>query len=481
MRKIISIITAIILLFSLEGEVKSQASLKYKIEIDILSRSLYLFENDKLVKKYPVAVGKPSTQTPVGEYKVINKLVNPYYSKKKIAGGSPENPLGSRWIGFKPSYGIHGNNNPKSIGTFVSEGCIRMYDKDVKELYDKITLGVPVSIKYEPIKIERDMENKEPIIIVYPDVYYKTSNLLKLVDEKLKELSLIEKIDKAKLDTLKMLLNKEVVVFSDKWVYMVNGNYITNDVVYKDNIIYVNLDKVCNFFNIDIYNDESTETVVILNNSISTIESNGNKYISINLIEENIGGIHKINQNQQTVNLDINYLLFNNKFVKGSIIDIEGDTRISLESIKDIFSSEYDMLNEKSKIVIKNKELDYRIINDKYYVTLQDLLKNIKLKANVHTKDKYVEIFSDSYITYKNVAYNVIMKNNEYLIPRELLVRLLSDYEINAIDKCHCLAIIQNLIDESTEYYDINRLPNCYKIWKDYYNTKFFLNKKVCL
>lgn len=71
------------------------------------------------------------------------------------SGGDPRNPLGPRWldlsIGGGGTYGIHGNSNPASIGTYASSGCIRMYDKDIIWLYDRVPLGTPVTINKTPI------------------------------------------------------------------------------------------------------------------------------------------------------------------------------------------------------------------------------------------------------------------------------------------------------------------------------------------
>ena len=79
--------------------------------------------------------GKPSTPTPLGNFKIINRAVNP--------GG----PFGVRWLGLnKPGYGIHGTNNPASIGTRVSNGCIRMQNKDVLELANTVPIETPVQI-----------------------------------------------------------------------------------------------------------------------------------------------------------------------------------------------------------------------------------------------------------------------------------------------------------------------------------------------
>ena len=107
----------------------------YSITVNTSARTLTLYSNGQWIKSYPVAVGKPSTPTPRGSFKIVNKAVNP--------GG----PFGVRWMGLsKPHYGIHGTNNPSSIGKAVSHGCIRMYNKDVLELYNIVPIGTPVKI-----------------------------------------------------------------------------------------------------------------------------------------------------------------------------------------------------------------------------------------------------------------------------------------------------------------------------------------------
>ncbi|WP_102347552.1 L,D-transpeptidase family protein [Bacillus sp. Marseille-P3661] len=111
-------------------------TIPYRIQVSISNRTLTLFNNNNLVKRYPIAVGRMLQQTPVGDFIIINKAPNP--------GG----PYGTMWMSLsKQHYGIHGTNNPSSIGKAVSAGCIRMYNKDVEELARIIPIGTPVSIR----------------------------------------------------------------------------------------------------------------------------------------------------------------------------------------------------------------------------------------------------------------------------------------------------------------------------------------------
>ncbi|WP_318614961.1 L,D-transpeptidase [Sporosarcina sp. YIM B06819] len=105
------------------------------IDISTLHHLLRLYDGHHPLDIYPIAVGKMVTSTPMGTYRIINKQSNP--------GG----PFGAFWIGLsKPHYGIHGTNNPVSIGKSVSHGCIRMLNKDVLELASMVRIGTIVFI-----------------------------------------------------------------------------------------------------------------------------------------------------------------------------------------------------------------------------------------------------------------------------------------------------------------------------------------------
>lgn len=132
---------------------------------------LYLYRDGALVRTYRVATGAqttgpaPSWQdyatnffTPEGQFTIDLKQVNPpYYGDSNhppAPGAAPENPLGTRWLGFRvlgpddPAtiWGIHGTNDPASIGSWASDGCIRMRTPEVEELFDQVPEGTPLLI-----------------------------------------------------------------------------------------------------------------------------------------------------------------------------------------------------------------------------------------------------------------------------------------------------------------------------------------------
>lgn len=105
------------------------------ITVNVAGKTLTLYRGGQVVKRYPVATGAPKTPTPLGNFRVIDKLVEP--------GG----PYGNRWMGFSEKrFGIHGTNNESSIGKSVSNGCVRMHNKDVIELFNMVPVGTPITI-----------------------------------------------------------------------------------------------------------------------------------------------------------------------------------------------------------------------------------------------------------------------------------------------------------------------------------------------
>lgn len=122
-----------------------------RIVVSIPDRGLALIENDCVVKIYPVAVGAPATPSPEGEFRIATRLENPsWYWPGKVIPAGAGNPLGPRWMGLGVrGFGIHGTNEPRTIGRSASHGCIRMRNRDVKDLFHRVRVGDVVEIRAE--------------------------------------------------------------------------------------------------------------------------------------------------------------------------------------------------------------------------------------------------------------------------------------------------------------------------------------------
>ncbi|MDD5730093.1 MAG: L,D-transpeptidase family protein [Candidatus Omnitrophica bacterium] len=104
--------------------------------------------DEEIIKTYTVSTGA-NNSTPVGTFKIINKLTNPTWFKAGVvvAADSPENVLGTRWLGINvPGYGIHGTTAPEQLGQQVTQGCVRMANPEVEELYTIVPVDTEVTI-----------------------------------------------------------------------------------------------------------------------------------------------------------------------------------------------------------------------------------------------------------------------------------------------------------------------------------------------
>jgi lipoprotein-anchoring transpeptidase ErfK/SrfK len=120
-------------------------------------RRLYLVLGQGRAMAYPVGVGRAGRQWS-GRANIDGKHIRPAWTPPPdmaretgrsgvIPGGSPQNPMGVAAMTLSGGdYAIHGTNQPSSIGGFVSYGCIRMYNQDITDLFDRVSIGTPVIV-----------------------------------------------------------------------------------------------------------------------------------------------------------------------------------------------------------------------------------------------------------------------------------------------------------------------------------------------
>ncbi|MGA7178935.1 MAG: L,D-transpeptidase family protein [Thiobacillaceae bacterium] len=164
------------------------ATLDDGILINIPQRMLFYFNQGRLVSAYPVGLGKPSWPTPQAEFRIADREVNkPWKVPKSIqeemrregkvvqeeVPPGPDNPLGTHWLGLTLwSCGIHGTIAPSSVYHFQSHGCIRLHPDDVAELYDRVKVGTPGRIIYQPVLLAV-IDGGRILLEVNRDIYDK--------------------------------------------------------------------------------------------------------------------------------------------------------------------------------------------------------------------------------------------------------------------------------------------------------------------
>lgn len=156
------------------------------ILINIPQRMLFHFSQGSVLGAYPVGLGKPSWPTPEGEFRIATRVSNKTWNvprsiqeemrregkivREKVPPG-PDNPLGKHWLGLDLwGYGIHGTIAPSSVYHFRSHGCIRLHPDDVAELFDRVSVGIPGRLVYQPVLLAV-IEDGRILLEVHRDIY----------------------------------------------------------------------------------------------------------------------------------------------------------------------------------------------------------------------------------------------------------------------------------------------------------------------
>jgi L,D-transpeptidase ErfK/SrfK len=130
---------------------------------------------------FHVAIGDGVDPTLVGSYRVGEKRIDPAWHVPEsirrekpelpaVVPPGPDNPLGDRWMTIgTTSYGIHGTNNPWSIGRQATHGCVRLYADEMRRLFARTPSGTRIQIVYQPYKWGRDGD--AILLEAHPDAY----------------------------------------------------------------------------------------------------------------------------------------------------------------------------------------------------------------------------------------------------------------------------------------------------------------------
>jgi len=141
-------LTGVLLMVAAEALAQEKQQPGRRIIVSIPDRKLAVLESGRVLRVFPTAVGTPASPSPSGTFKIVERIPEPtWYTKGRIVPPGKSNPLGTRWLGLSvKGYGIHGTNNPASIGHNASHGCIRMRNRDVEQLFEMVSIGDEVEL-----------------------------------------------------------------------------------------------------------------------------------------------------------------------------------------------------------------------------------------------------------------------------------------------------------------------------------------------
>jgi len=179
------------------------------IVVNLSEMRLYYFFKKNLVMTFPVGIGDEGAETPIGVFKITEKIESPSWKVPEsirkerpelpaVVPPGPDNPLGSHALRLSgSSILIHGTNKPWGIGRKVSHGCIRLYPEDIVKLFYKVKINTAVYIVREPIKIGK--KGRDIYIEVHKDNERKNRNYYDEAIMRLVKMNLIKSVDLEKL------------------------------------------------------------------------------------------------------------------------------------------------------------------------------------------------------------------------------------------------------------------------------------------
>ena len=369
------------------------------ITVNLPSRTIELFAGNTLVKEYPVAIGKPETPTPLGNYTIVDKEVNPAWyppdQKGKIVPSGPENPLGYRWLGIWNNYGIHGTNAPWSIGAVISNGCIRMYEEDVEELFDKVGYGTPVRITYDRIKI-RTNAKEQILLAVYPDVYGYGSVTVQDIRNKLTVHPWNELIADDFLRKAVTQADGKQVVIAGQFKITVNGNLINEPGIVVQNIQYVPVQPLAGVLKQKINWDDKTKTVQCGPNRIPGVRSGNMVYAAAENVSDLFGGEVNWQADKNKLAYRTTVVFVNNNPVNIEIKQVQGILALSALDLAAATGRKV-IWNQEDRVLIltdkgQNSIVPVAMIGPDPYIQITNINKYFDAYVYWNEQDKTIEL-----------------------------------------------------------------------------------------
>lgn len=391
-KKVHILLLLILILLSVNGS--AQAIVSPNIIINLPSRTLELYSGTTLIKEYPVAVGKASTPTPLGEFRIDNKECNPTWippNRDYIVLSGPDNPLGYRWMGFFSSYGIHGTNAPWAIGTAVSNGCVRMREEDAEELFDIVTEGTPVKIIYERIKVGID-NNGQASICVYPDIYDCKPISLAEAKRKLDKYGCRDLIsDDIVLQMIQESSGKQVPIARFHNI-KINGKILSAQAVSIGGNIYLPVWAVAVANGSNIIWDERNQLVWKEMHVVNGLVRGDVIFCKVEDIQKLFGMQKVIKKEENLLELNVFSLAVNGKMIGAKIDIVDGVLSIPGILLAESLGKNAKLDLLQNHFTVEGHDVPFTFIDGQSYIKITNIKEYFKANVVVNQKEHVIEI-----------------------------------------------------------------------------------------
>lgn len=345
------------------------------IVVNLPSRTLSLFDNGQLLKTYSVAIGSSATPTPQGEFKIFDKEVNPtWYPPGQgygVASG-PGNPLGYRWMEFATHYGIHGTNRPESIGSVVSNGCIRMNENDVEELFEQVTLGTSVTISYDRVQVQIDSAGRASVG-VYPDVYGLGGVTAENVKAQLVQYGLADFVSDDKIDRLLGDASDMQIPIANVYYLKVNDSLLADKAISTDGIVYIPVDSIATAIKASYIFDENNQLLKLNNKSVPALRRGRHIYATIDNEQALFGGHVSIHNEQNQVAVQIMQVFINDHPVSLDVQQVGLILALPIEQVAESLGVKLAYDDKTGGVTVKGQSVPVTVIQGHPYIQINKI------------------------------------------------------------------------------------------------------------
>ncbi|WP_170233353.1 L,D-transpeptidase family protein [Sporomusa termitida] len=385
-----------------------------QIVVNLPSRTLELYKDNILVKEYQVAIGKADTPTPIGDFSILEKEVDPAWyppGKNYVVPSGPENPLGYRWMGLGDLYGIHGTNAPWSIGLAISNGCIRMQEIDAEELFEIIDCDTPVKIEYERIKI-RINASGEATIGIYPDVYNQQTVTLADVKDALQQAALDNLVDDDFLRTLIKAVPDHQVVFAQLHNLKINGSLRSEHILSREGKKYIPVLALADSLRTTVQWNAVSRTVTRQNQTVPGVKLGDKLYVTVDHVPMLFGGRENWNDEQNCLELLLPVARLDGQILSGGIQRMDNILAVPALAIANELGERVTWQSQTGELLIRGKPAPVKLISGQPFISVNDISRvyNVATDWNDQTQmlDLIYPLFPVDYSMYLD-------PNDEYL------------------------------------------------------------------
>lgn len=393
MKKYVFVSMALIVLLLVKPTIV-QANCGAAIIINLPSRTLEYYVNDVLTREYSIAIGKVSTPSPLGMYTITDKMINPAWyppGKKYFVPSGPSNPLGYRWMGFLPTYGIHGTNAPWSIGQVVSNGCIRLQEESVEELYELVPEGTPVEITYQRFKLKIDGAGVASIGI-YPDVYGYKSVTLAEIKGQLQEYGLEGLADDSWLQQLILDIPDRQVPFARVHKIKVNGNLINQYVISINDQLYAPAVAVANNLQIKVLWDSQRHTLAGKLQAVNGIVKGQTVYVAVEQLPVLFGGRQEWRDNENCLYLQVPILKIAGKTISNDVQIVNDKPLVPILAVAKALDQKLDWDAENGVVRNSIRKLPVQLLAGEPYIDAGRLAEYFPVSAAWNEHEQTVDL-----------------------------------------------------------------------------------------